>query len=250
MRLVPPCLRLGRKPAPRQGRRRPGGRSAGGPARLHRSALLLFLQRARLRGQLFAARGALGQRQAGHIVHGVHLGQKYLFDGVAKQPEQLRCDQDIQHPRSIALPHRQIHSLRHAQGVHLGEPGLRIRGGIDGACVQRRKRRARLRCHCVAGSRGVEGCHGSALWVQVDELQRGDGLLCLCQPLLGKQIHRLIGHKHGFATAQAVERLHMQLDGIRGLARDRQRQACSTRKLGAGQRARYGVHGSVLLAET
>lgn len=85
-----------------------------------------FLQRAQLHGQLFAACGALCQWQAGHIVHGVHLGQKYLFDGASKQPDQLRCDRDIQHPQSIALPYRQIQPLRHTQRVHLGSGCLRV----------------------------------------------------------------------------------------------------------------------------
>ena len=35
--------------------------------------------------------------------------------------------------------------------------------------------------------------------------------------LQGTVLPRLIGHQHGFAVAQAVERLHVQCNGVRGL---------------------------------
>ena len=40
---------------------------------------------------------------------------------------------------------------------------------------------------------------------QINGLQRCNSLLCGCQILQGKAVHRLIGRQHGFAAAQAVE---------------------------------------------
>lgn len=49
---------------------------------------------------------------------------------------------------------------------------------------------------------------------QINGLQRCNSLLCGCQILQGKAVHRLIGRQHGFAAAQAVELLHVQADGV------------------------------------
>ena len=51
---------------------------------------------------------------------------------------------------------------------------------------------------------------------QINGLQRCNSLLCGCQILQGKAVHRLIGRQHGFAAAQAVERLHVQAGWGRG----------------------------------
>lgn len=49
------------------------------------------------------------------------------------------------------------------------------------------------------------GLHGLPPQRQINGLQRCNSLLCGCQILQGKAVHRLIGRQHGFAAAQAVE---------------------------------------------
>lgn len=171
-------------------------------------------------------------QQAIHVIHGLH---------------QCLC------VRGVKLARPGAHLVHQAAGLTVSQRVVGVSAGANRRGTQREEIWAWLCLRCHAGNVVGGGAHGSPLAVVlVDGLQIRNGLLRLCQPLLGRQIAGLRGHQYGLAAVQAVERMHVQCNGVRGVvARGGQRQACSTRqRLCAGHGVRNGVHGSVLLCET
>ena len=111
-----------------------------------------------------------------------------------------------------------FHLIDQAACFAVGQPTVRVCTVPNGRSTQGGKFWTWLGLCCHGGNVFfLGGLHGLPHpQRQINGLQRCNSLLCGCQILQGKAVHRLIGRQHGFAAAQAVERLHVQAGWGRG----------------------------------